>query len=356
MQISPIRSYFSNNAKSNYLPLNFNGATSSFEKATQYIRQGDLAAIKTLPDVFIINKKLQSLLHISSKENTPTISQYLIKEGLGLNQADEKGETPTFLVKTVEMLKLFIENGANINIKNKFGKTPIFKYTIQNNYELLEEAIKNGADVNILDLNKKSALMYATSRNIQKILLENGASPNMKYPDGQSLIHKAIIDNNDEYVKLLLDYKPNLSIKDSKGHRPLFYVKNPEVRELILKSGANPNEDFYLQYSLLLKNTTALEQFLRYGSDPNKAAPNGRTPIFFANSIKQIEILSNYKADLNIQDKKGNTALHQFSLLGQKTLIKKITELGADETIKNNKEQLPSDLLKLWEKYNFWVK
>ncbi len=355
MQISLLSSYC-NNTKYNYQPLTFNGGLSSFEKASKYIRQGDFASIESLADVFIINKDMQSLLHVSSKENSLPISKYLIKQGLGLNQVDKKGETPIFLAKTADIIKLFVNNGANINIKNKFGKTPIFKYTIQNNYELLEAAIKNGADVNVIDVNKKSPLMYATTRNIQKILLDNAASPNVKYPDGYSLIHKAIMDNNDDYVKLLLDYKPNLSVKDSRGYRPLFYVKNPEIRELLLQKGANPNEDFYLQYSLLLSDNTALEQFLRYGSNPDKIAPNGRTPIFFANSTKQIELLSHYQADLNFQDKKGNTALHQFSLLGQRLLIDKLIELGADESIKNNKGELPSDLLKLWEKYNFWVK
>lgn len=355
MQISLLRSYY-NKTNYNYQPLTFKGYSSSFEKASKYIRQGDLASIESLPDVFIINKDLQSLLHISSKENSLPISQYLIKKGLGLNQIDQKGETPIFLAKSAEIIKLFVNNGANINIKNKFGKTPIFKYTIQNNYDLLEAAIKNGADVNVLDLNKKSPLMYATKLKIQKILLDNAASPNLKYPDGNSIIHKAIIDNNDEYVKLLLDYKPNLSVKDTRGYRPLFYVKNPEIRELLLQKGANPNEDFYLQYSLLLNDNTAFEQFLRYGSNPDKIAPNGRTPIFFANTTKQIDLLADYQADLNFQDKKGNTALHQFSLLGKRLLIDRLIELGADETIKNNKGELPSDLLKLWEKYNFWVK
>lgn len=349
MQIAPINSY-------NNQTLIFNGGISSFEKAAKHIRLNDLASIESLPDVFIINKQMQSLLHISSKESNTSISQYLIKQGLGLNQFDEKGETPIFLAKAAEIIKLFVTNGANINIKNKFGKTPIFKYTIQNNTELLEEAIKNGADVNVLDANQKSPLMYATTHNVQKILLDNAASPNIKYPDGYSLIHKAIMDNNDEYVKLLLEYKPNLSVKDSRGYRPIFHVKNPEIRELLLQKGANPNEDFYLQYSILLRDTTALEQFLRYGSDPNKMAPNGRTPIFLANSIKQIELLAKYNANLNFQDKNGNTALHQFSLLGQKQFIDKLKKLGADETIKNNKGELPSDLLKLWEKYNFWVK
>ena len=332
------------------------GGESSFSKAVKLIEIGDIEAVKRLSDLQLYSSTNESLLHVASKYDRFDIAKYLLKVGVGKDSVDDNKETVVFFAKTPKMLNLFVQNGLDINHKNKFGKTPIFRYVLKKQLQMVAESVKLGANTNIFDLNKMSPLMYASTNDIREILLANSASSNLKYSDGYSILHKAVMNNDYDYSKLLVKYGTNISIKDIKGHRPLYYVKHPKIRELFLTNGANPNEDYYLHYSILLKDKVAMSQFLQYGANPNVIAPNGKPPIFFVSSVDEINELSKYDTNLDAQDKDGNTALHQFSLLGKKDLVEGLKSLGADISIKNNKGQTASDLFMLWEKYNFWVK
>lgn len=91
----------------------------------------------------------------------------------------------------LECVKLLIRYGANPNIKNDFGFTPL-----------------------------QSATIHSATDNVECLifLLDHGAYINIEGPRGITLLHCAAMDNNKECMKILLE----------RGGMELIHVKNYE--------------------------------------------------------------------------------------------------------------------------------
>lgn len=55
-------------------------------------------------------------------------------------------------------------------------------------------------------------------------------------------MHGAVISNDIEIVKMLLDNNASVNAADSCGNKPLFYTKHPRIEmiKLLLSHGADP--------------------------------------------------------------------------------------------------------------------
>ena len=127
------------------------------------------------------NKKAQKVYSLnkrgfnSRKNYTPL--EYAIKKG---NQ---------------EMVKILIENGADINTINKKGDTPL-TYAIQKGSKKMTRVlIEQGADINAMGKDGYTPLTYAIqkgNKEIMKMLLESGVDVNKKDGIGNTPISLAI--------------------------------------------------------------------------------------------------------------------------------------------------------------------
>ena len=97
-------------------------------------------------------------------QRDPEILELLLKFGA---QIDEGYESAIFYaLENYENTKFLIENGANVNQANAFGKTPLF-YAIEfGNKDIIKLLIENGANVNQKYINNNEKL--ALSANIGK--------------------------------------------------------------------------------------------------------------------------------------------------------------------------------------------
>lgn len=114
--------------------------------------------------------------------------------------------------------------------------------------EMLQILIDKGADVNIHSEDRYPLLHAVEEQSplIVKILLEANANVNIKDKTGETPLTSAVIDENVEILKLLLEYTD----KDSIDEIGSIWVKSPlgiafrkvnlEIIELLLKNGANP--------------------------------------------------------------------------------------------------------------------
>ena len=84
----------------------------------------------------------------------------------------------------IEMLEMLMEEeGADVNIPNNNGNTPLMIATRNGNTEIARMLIDRGADVNIPDNNGNTPLTWASDRgNIQivRMLIDRGANVNAK--------------------------------------------------------------------------------------------------------------------------------------------------------------------------------
>ncbi|XP_051169281.1 ankyrin-2-like [Leptopilina boulardi] len=111
-------------------------------------------------------------------------------------------------MKNIQLVDILLKNGADVNIVNEDGKTPLYVATKLNNIQLVEILLKNGADVNIANHLGETALYVATEENniqLVDILLKNGAKLNGQ-DNFRKSIRRAAVNNNIELIKILFKH------------------------------------------------------------------------------------------------------------------------------------------------------
>ena len=74
------------------------------------------------------------------------------------------GDTPLILASRQgdsDIINLLIKNGADINMSNKYGSTPLHNVCSHKyDYDIINLLIKNGAGVNVVDKNGSTPLHF----------------------------------------------------------------------------------------------------------------------------------------------------------------------------------------------------
>src|ERR1035441_8903076 len=114
----------------------------------------------------------------------------LIKHNKNLvNRGDSAGHTPLHGASSrgqMDMTKLLIANGANVNAQSWRGATPLQFAAGDGRKEIVELLLANNADVNLEAKSGETALhnaAYDGHIEVVKLLLANGANVNGKTPN-----------------------------------------------------------------------------------------------------------------------------------------------------------------------------
>lgn len=168
------------------------------------------------------------------------ITQLLIRAGADLNIEDPQGRTP--LIAAVEAgnikaLKLLLEAGANVNARTKKGLTAVL--ILGNSYkpECMQMLIKAGADLNAQDRQGRTALMQLAevgNTGAVKELVAGGADLNMRDNNGQTALMLAI----DRYpypetIRELLAAGADIEIADNNGETALSIARRDGRQEIV---------------------------------------------------------------------------------------------------------------------------
>jgi len=124
-------------------------------KSAAYIRQ----FIETnIPSVNTVNPVGLTALHFAAEhESNVEVAKVLISMGANVNFKGSGGITPLHLAVTygnIEMAKVLMSNGADVNVKEDNGMTPIHiaalagRTSAGKNVEIAKILVSNGADVN----------------------------------------------------------------------------------------------------------------------------------------------------------------------------------------------------------------
>ena len=281
-------------------------------------------------------KKIQMQKKIVSLTYTPLMSavkngtieevkKVLKEKPESLNALQLNGSNALMLAiarKKMDIVKLLIEHGVEMNLKNRLGTTPLSLALESGDDKLLSLMLDKGLNVKGEEGGKKLLdAMKGKQDMICQLLIEHQAGIFSSLP----LLWEAAYHSKDdakilakllEYPYIYLDYQDELLMNSPLHlciHHRLF-----EGIKLLLEKKANPN----------LKNS------------------EGWYPIHYAviygenQSPEIIDLLCKNSVNLNAQDAEGNTALHLAITKKNIPLIKKLIQKGASLSIENKKDKI----------------
>jgi len=126
-------------------------------------------------------------------------------------KSDADAKSPFFAEQT---LKYLIDEGADVSGSDENGRTPLHTAARSNNLFAAQLLLESGADVNQKDYYGITPLLFAESREMERILKEHGAVEIKDANTGDALPHDGIRkDTNEQGRKSQEVWEPLRDIK-----------------------------------------------------------------------------------------------------------------------------------------------
>lgn len=229
-----------------------------------------------------------------------------------------------------------ISLGCDVNAVSSMMTTPLIELALNRKLdnwriEIGRLLLDRGANINAKNYAGNSALMYACywaeRLDFVRFLLTRGAEINALNETGITALHVAVLySNDDDTVQLLIDAGANLEAKEGDGKTP-FSAAVPE----------------------------GLSDKVRYlasaGADINAQDNLGRTPVHtavFYGRIEMLNTLIELGCNLNIPDNNGNTPFYLAISGGRSEMVRLLYASGAVMDVPNNAGMTVSDIISGW--------
>lgn len=242
----------------------------------------------------------------------------------------------------IEQIKGLIDKGANVNIKNKNGWTPLRNVAFIGRIATAKLLIDKGADVNASDLKGNSILMstaampFPEQANIFKMLLQKGADVNARNNEGWTALMQAARGHSAAIIQE--------TIKRGKEDVAQSFESIPyEMASLLIKSGADVNARNIRGITALMQaasegHNKTVKLLIESRADVNAQEASGLTPLMFSipGKTETMKLLINSGADVNRATSTGRTALISAARSGDADAVKLLLDKGADIRVKDS--------------------
>jgi len=299
------------------------------------------------------------------RAKTVDIAKILINAGAEVDAKSDSGKTPLFKVieniskgREKELIKFLITSGANVNSKEKgwYNNTPLHLAVEAGNLDIIITLIEEGAIINMQNDSGHTAAHFAGAfgnTRVLSALFALGADREIKTKDGKTALD-LLTENRKNPNKLLAiiaretqlfqkSYKKNkLSITDNSQSQTLTTLSNSQKIELSdtkSKCGNLCNSDWWWTAT-----TTDLKNELKRGASVlAKNETNGRSPLESAINSSPAAYKELLKLGADIDAKRpnhGTTPLHYAAAVNFEKL-KILLEFGADFNAKDKNLSTP---------------
>jgi ankyrin repeat protein len=313
-----------------------------------------------------VNKQTEHVptpLHLAAKDGNLAIAKFLIGHGADVNaKAHGNGPTPlqeALIYGHADVAALLVKSGAKsnfytdiasgnieavrakvnkdssiVNRPDGWSRPPLVYAAAAGQLDMAKFLIGAGARELYSDhywYSDRIAIDWAVkAKNVPmvRLLCENGSDPN--------LLDEAIRLDARDVARELLAHKADPNAEDLGGDRPLHNAAiwdRPEIAQILIDSGANPNaptgpdrhpcgpgySEFDLPLNMAAREGSArtMAVLLRAGAKIDAPNEEGHTPLQCASGsylppakiLPAIQLLVEAKADINLKDSQGETAL-----------------------------------------------
>ncbi|XP_046848152.1 ankyrin-3-like [Xenia sp. Carnegie-2017] len=229
-----------------------------------------------------------------------------------------------------ECLKILLDNGADANVKNLFGQTPLHMAARRKLNDVIDILINHGkVSVNCTDNDMVTPLhLSATPGNdnerskIVQTLLNNGACSLSEDNDGNTVFHEAARNNVDDVLDILIENKGIHFQQNESGFT--------SIAQVLDKPGKDGNNCLHL--AVIHNSDKIIQKCLDYKADINKKTSDGDTPLHIAcckGNASTTKILLENGADLGIVDKTNRHCIHRAAAKGSVEVCDLLLKKGA---------------------------
>ncbi len=212
-------------------------------------------------DPNVVNKNGETPLILLSRRNEDaSLLRFFLEKGVDANQTNAEGNNALINAaegNTLEIVKLLASKTEDINHQNEEGQTALMLAVRGNSDEVVAYLIKKGAKLNLEDNDGNNLVYYwATSgkrtrdggvippsKEKLSLLKENGLKVNQPQPNGSTLLHIAVQNNNLALTQKAAEWGVNVNAKNNEGNTALLLAalnsKNTEILKYLLAVGAD---------------------------------------------------------------------------------------------------------------------
>jgi ankyrin repeat protein len=291
-------------------------------------------------------------MDITVARNKFKTAELLIAHGADVNVKSKYGETPLHKAGTKELAELLIKHGANVNDKTP-GNTPLY-FAAGGSYreEVVEVLVAHGADVSYKNPSGVTPLHTAVENNQEKtvaFLLKHGAGVGAKDQNGTTPWDIVVRENKDELTPIFLNNGTKLNLMSKDGipdlHKAVTRGNKLMVGQL-LSHGAQVNTtdrngDTALLLAISYFHNDIAKLLIEHGADVNVKSRSGTPLLHRTNNKDSLELLIDHGADINAKDGSGNNLLHVATSKGFAWTVKLLLAHKVDVNVRNSVGQTP---------------
>ena len=125
------------------------------------------------------------------------ICQFLIENGADIDAKNKHGKSAIHIAvesEDAKMIELLIGAGADVNSKNNRKETPLFIAIEMNSFHIVQKLISYGAEINLFNEKGRSPLYIAVgigAKGITKLLISKGAETHHVNAVGETILEQA---------------------------------------------------------------------------------------------------------------------------------------------------------------------
>ncbi|WP_406655755.1 ankyrin repeat domain-containing protein [Methanolobus sp. ZRKC2] len=213
---------------------NSEGKTPLHASTTWGEKDTALLLLKNGANVSSVDNSGKTSLHLVAARDHIEFAELLMDYDADINAVDDQGATPLHYsshLGNLEITRLFINSGANIHASGEVG-TPL---------------LVAASSLHDLGYTSNWDEIESEKVKIIKLLIENGADVNVINSEGETPLHLAAGSGSLKIVKLLIENGGDVNALDNKMNTPLHFVveygeyRDEEVVKLLLGNGADPS-------------------------------------------------------------------------------------------------------------------
>ena len=210
-----------------------------------------------------------------------------------------------------ELIKALVARGADVSHVGRYGET------------ILHEVARGTRH----------------GKELTQTLIELGANVNLKDKNGLTPLHLAV-DGEGEIVEVLVNVGADVNAKTPNGRTPLAMAlihDEPKIAALLRKQGAKTGAEDSIHIAAMLGDTEAVKKHLANGKDVNSLDRYERTPLHDAaynGHAKVAKLLIDSGADVNAKDRQGGNTPTNLAIRAEHRQVTNLLRSNGGKTRK----------------------